>query len=224
MLKLQFTAASAEIIQRKIAYQGAFYRVDQLVLRHALFEGGWSPALHREVMNQASAVAVLLVDPILQQLVLIEQFRVGAFIGGLNAEKNRRVSSSAFDSSDSPWLIEIVAGLIEPGESLISVAQRETVEETGLNVTALLPICDYWMSPAGSTGKISLFCGQVDSKLAAGIHGVAADGEDIRLHVVPIQNAYYDLSQGLIKHGPTLIALQWLQLHEKWVYEQWKSG
>ena len=117
-------------------------------------------------------------------MVLIEQFRVGIA-----------------DKAKNPWLIEIVAGVINKGESLEQVARRETQEETGLEITNLFPICQYWVSPGGSSERIYLFCGQVDAELAKGIHGVAEEGEDIRLHVLSLKVAYNLLNQGKFNNG-----------------------
>ena len=136
---------------------------------------------------------------------------------GQCADPNR-----AQPKEDSPWLLEIVAGMVEAAESLEAVAKRETQEEAGVTVTDLLPICEYWTSPAVSTAKFSLFCGRVDARLAEGIHGLAAEGEDIRVHRVAVSAAYGYLAQGYIQHAPTLIGLQWLKLHEAQVIAQWK--
>lgn len=214
MLNLQFTQEVVEVLNRQTVYEG-FYRLEQLTFRHRLFKGGWSQPLHRELVERAHAVAILLFDPTLYQLVLIQQFRIGAFIGDLT-------TPASLKAHDSAWLFEIVAGMVEPKEDLEEVARRETFEEAGLTVTGLLPVCEYWSSPASSTEKISVFCGRVDARFAAGIYGLAVEGEDTQVHCVPVQTAYDYLKQGLIKNAPTLIALQWFQLHENWIMDQWK--
>jgi ADP-ribose pyrophosphatase len=219
MLQLKFTTRDVEILKQHTTYQG-FYQVDQLVLRNRLFEGGWSQAAQREIVIRYPAVAVLLFDPRLNQVVLIEQFRAGAFVD----LQKLQVSDIAFrnsPSSDSPWLIEIVGGVLEPTESLETTAYRETQEEAGLIVSTLLPIYEYWSSPAASTEKMFLFCGRVDASQAGGIHGCPAEGENIAVHVMSTDKAFDYLSKGLIKHAPTLIALQWLQLKQDWLKAQW---
>jgi ADP-ribose diphosphatase len=204
----QFDRSDVKILQQQIVYQGHF-QLEQWKLQFRLFNGGWSPPQLREVFERGEAVGVLLFDTNRDQLVLIEQFRVGI----ANKAKN-------------PWLIEIVAGVIDKGESLEQVARRETQEETGLEITNLFPICQYWVSPGGSSERIYLFCGQVDAELAQGIHGVAEEGEDIRLHVLSLKVAYYLLNQGKFNNGSTIIALQWLQHNEQIVRDAFlkKSG
>jgi ADP-ribose pyrophosphatase len=199
----QFDRSDVKILQRKIVYQGHF-QLEQWTLQFRLFKGGWSHSQVREIFERGEAVGVLLFDTDCNKLVLIEQFRVGI----VNKAKN-------------PWLIEIVAGVINKGESLEQVSRRETQEETGLEIMNLFPICHYWVSPGGSSERIHLFCGQVDSQLAEGIHGVFAEGEDIRLHTLSLKDAYNLLDQGRIDNGSTIIALQWLQRHEQTVRDAW---
>ncbi len=193
----QFDHSDVKILQQQIVYQGHF-QLEQWKVQFRLFNGSWSLPKLREVFERGEAVGVLLFDTNNNQLVLIEQFRVGI----AKKEKN-------------PWLIEIVAGVINKGESLEQVARRETQEETGLEITNLFPICQYWVSPGGSSERMHLFCGQIDAELAQGIHGVAEEGEDIRLHVLDLKVAYNLLNQGNFNNGSTIIALQWLQHNEQ---------
>lgn len=202
-MRPNFTRADVKILQRKTVYAGHF-QLEQLKLQYRLFQGGWSPPLLREVFERGEAVGILLFDTENNKLVLIEQFRPGLAI-----------------KAQVPWLIEIVAGVIGQNERLEQVARRETQEETGLMVTNLFPICHYWVSPGGSSERIYLFCGQVDSKLAQGIHGLVEEGEDIRLHILSPQQAYNLLDEGKINNSPTIIALQWLRQYEQSVRRAW---
>jgi ADP-ribose pyrophosphatase len=189
--------SDVKILQQQIVYQGHF-QIEQLKVQFRLYNGKWSQPRLREVFERGEAVGVLLFDAYNDQLVLIEQFRVGI------ARKAK-----------SPWLIEIVAGVIDTDESVEQAARRETLEESGLEIKNLFPIYQYWVSPGGSSERIYLFCGQVDAKLAQGIHGVSEEGEDIRLHVLNVKTAYSLLNQGKINNGSTIIALQWLQHNEQ---------
>lgn len=198
-----FTSKDVKILDQGRVYQGHF-QLDCLKLQYRLFNGGWSEPVFREVFERGDAVAVLLFDPPRDQLVLIEQFRVGTLT-----------------KTNNPWLIEIVAGVMDAEESVEQVAKRETKEETGLNLLNLFPISHYWVSPGGSTERISLFCGQVDSSLAQGIHGLASESEDIRLHIVPLKEAYNLVNEGKIDNATTIIALLWLQQNEQKVRKAW---
>ena len=198
-----FTKKDVEILEQKTVYQGHF-QLERLKLRYRLFNGGWSKQIYREVFVRGEAVGVLLFDPEHDRLVLIEQFRAGI------ATK-----------TENPWIIEIVAGVIDHEESFEQVAHRETQEETGLNVQNLFFISRHWVSPGGSTEQISLFCGQIDVRQAKGIHGLASEGEDIRLHILDVKEAYKLVNAGKVDNAITIIALLWLQQNEKMVRTKW---
>ena len=147
--------ARFEILDRQRAYDGHF-KIDIFRLRHELFEGGWSGEVVRELFERGDAAAVLPYDPVRDEVVLIEQFRVGAL-----------------DAPGGPWMLEIVAGVLDKeGEDARDVVRREIVEEAGCTVHELVPICHYLSSPGGTSERVSLFCGRVDSRTAEGIHGL----------------------------------------------------
>lgn len=192
---LSFTRADVDIIRREPGFSG-FYRLDILTLRHRLFAGGWGPELRRELFVRPDAVCVLPYDPWQDTVVLQEQMRVGAV-----------------DKSNNPWMIEVVAGLIEPGESPEQVAHREADEEAGLTLLELIPITRYFPSPGGSDERVHLYCALVDSRGAGGLHGLEHEGEDIRVSVWPREQALLAVEQGRIDNAASIIALQWLGLH-----------
>jgi ADP-ribose pyrophosphatase len=175
-------------------------------LRYRLFNGGWSQVIIREVMERKSAVGVLLYDPLLDQVVLIEQFRPGAMA-----------------NPQSPWLIEIVAGVIEANDDPKNVVNREAHEEAGCEILDLYPICEYFVSPGGSNEYFHLYCGRIDASNAGGIHGLAEENEDIRTFTLPTDEALKLLHDGKIKTSPAIISLQWLQLNREWLKQLWQK-
>ena len=198
-MNYQFT-----VLEKTIGYDG-FFRMEKYRLRHELFRGGWSPDITRECLERGHAVAVLLYDPDHDQVVLLEQFRVGAleFPGG-------------------PWLLEIVAGIMDdPTETAEEVARRETAEEAGCQLLDLLPICHYLVSPGGASESITLFCGRVDASEISGLSGLAEEHEDIQLHVVSRTEALDLLQAGRINSAAPIIALQWLELNRLKLLERW---
>ena len=196
-------ADGVELLGKSERYSG-FFRNNGYRLRHRLFAGGWSGVIEREVFERGHAVGVLPYDPVADSIVLIEQFRIGALIAGM-----------------SPWLIEVVAGIIEEGEAPEEVARRETLEEAGLEIQALMPMCRYLVSPGGSSESVLLYCGRVDSRGAAGIHGLAEEHEDIRVDRLPYEEAMRLLEEGRVTNSVSLIALQWLALHRDRVRAAW---
>ncbi|ELR64711.1 ADP-ribose pyrophosphatase [Photobacterium marinum] len=184
-----------EVLATETLYQGYFSMV-KYRFRHKLFAGGWSEPIEREMFERGHAAALLPYDPAEDKVVLVEQFRVGAMA-----------------AECSPWQLEIVAGIIEPNETPEDVVSREAVEEAGVSVTHLEKVTRYLSSSGGCSEMLDVFVGRVDSSKANGIHGLAHEGEDIRVHVVPRQEAYRWVESGRIENAASIIALQWLQLN-----------
>lgn len=196
-------ADAVEVVRREHCFRG-FYRLDRLHLRHRQFSGAMGPLISRELFVRHDAVCVLPYDPVRDEVVLIEQFRVGAL-----------------DKKTSPWLLELVAGLIEEGEQPEQVARREALEEADLALDPLWPITEYFPSPGGSDERVHLYLGRCDSSAAGGVHGLAEEGEDIRVHVLSYADALRALKDGLIDNAASLIALQWLALNRDEVRGAW---
>ncbi len=196
---------SVELIERETPYQG-YFRIDRYVLRHGLFAGGMSEPLTREVFERGHAAAVLPYDPERDAVVLIEQFRIGAYAAGRE-----------------PWLVEIVAGIVDADESPADVAHRELYEEAGLTADQVEPIGEVMVSPGGTSETIALFCARVDARTANGIHGLADEHEDIRVTTMPADDALAALERGDIVSAPAVIALQWLALHRERLRERWRA-
>ncbi|MBL8501099.1 MAG: NUDIX domain-containing protein [Nitrosomonas sp.] len=188
-----------------ICFEG-FFRIEKYRLRHRLFNGGWSRPLSRELFERGHAAAVLPYDPIRDAVILIEQFRVGALT-----------------APGGPWLLEIVAGMIESGETAQDVVKRESIEEADCIITDLLPVCDFLVSPGGTSERIALFCGRADAAKTGGIHGSPEEDEDIKVHVVPLDTAFTFLQSGRINSASAIIALQWLALNREQVRTRWLS-
>ena len=192
-----------EILERQTGYSGVF-RLEKLRLRHRRYDGNWTGPLDREVFDRGEAVAVVPYDPVQDAVVLIEQFRTGAFFAGW-----------------PPWMLEIVAGIIDAGEQALDVAAREMKEETGLAVTHLEPIARFMPSPGAMSETVEMYVGRVDASEAASAGGLATEGEDIRVLVMPADDAVGLLDTGRIDTAITLIGLQWLALHRHALRERW---
>ncbi len=192
----RFQRADVRILKEKNAFSG-YCRIKQFQLQFPLFEGGLSQPVPRELVDKPPAVAVLLYDPLADKVVLVEQFRVGAL-----------------RETESPWLLEIVAGVTEPDEPVVETACREVQEETGCTVLSLIPICTYLTSPGISAEKIILYCGQVKAPDHGGNHGLRHEGEDIKVWVFKTEEAFKLLFEGHIISSPAVVALQWLKINQ----------
>lgn len=184
-----------ETLQKEKLYHG-FFQLNRYTFRNELFAGGWSDSFQREIFERGHAAAALLLDPDKEVLVLVEQFRPGAV-----------------ETEESPWLIEPVAGIIEAGESPADVVTRESVEEAGCQVKRLHKICEYLVSPGGTTERIWLFLAEVDSDGISDLGGLDHENEDIRIHKMPVNLVFEMLENGQLNNAMTLIAVQWLKLN-----------
>ncbi|WP_337879724.1 ADP-ribose diphosphatase [Rheinheimera sp.] len=198
-----FSKADVGVVDRQTVFQG-FFRIDQYKIRHALFNGGQSEVFSRELFERGHAVVVLPYNPETDQLVLIEQFRVGAL-----------------ENPNGPWLLEAIAGMIESGEAVERVAQREAHEEAGLVLNQFWPMLSYQSSPGGSTERIYLLLARLEQLDVGGVFGLAQENEDIKVHLLQRSDAMLLLKTGKIDNAATVIALQWLELNLKQVIEKW---
>lgn len=132
-----------------------------------------------------------------------------------------QIRIAAYDSSPTPWLLELFAGMIEPGETLEQVARREAMEETGLTVGHCKRMLSYLASPGGTSERLTVMVGEVDALKAQGIHGLVEENEDIRLHAVSREQAYRWVEEGVIENAASVIALQWLALHHESLRKEW---
>lgn len=166
--------------------------------------GGWSEEITREVFERGHAGVILPYDPEADKVVLIEQIRL-----------------PAIETSQTPWLLEAVAGMIETDETAEQVVRREADEEAGLVIGRTEKALSYLSSPGGTSERMYVYVGEVDSSHASGIHGLKSENEDIRVHVVSREQAYQWVEEGIIDNAATVIVLQWLQLNYKKLQQKW---
>lgn len=195
-----------EIIERRIGYRG-FFMLDQVRLRHRRFDGRMSEELSRERFHIGRAVCVLPFDPVRDEVLLIEQFRIGAL-----------------DHPAGPWLLESVAGLLGDGEHPIETARRELIEEAGVVADHLEPIGEYQASPGAVNELVSMFVARADLAQAGGVHGLADEHEDIKSHLLPTAAAFALADQGRVTAVTALLPLRWLQIHHRELRRRWQMA
>ena len=203
--RLRYGAEDVEVQGREISFAG-YFSLETLTLRHRRFAGGWSAPMRRELFQRGDAVGVLPWDPVSDTVILIEQFRIGAL-----------------RDDDSPWMLELIAGIVEPGESDTHVANREAEEEAGCQLGRLESIAAFYPSAGACSEQIRLFIGETLTAQPGTVQGLASEHEDILVHQLTRAEALAMLDRGEINNGHTLIALQWLARHAEALGARWAT-
>ncbi|GAB1479537.1 tellurite resistance ADP-ribose pyrophosphatase TrgB [Paracoccaceae bacterium] len=173
-----------------------FFSVEEHDLRFRRFDGGLSPQVTRVAFISGDAVTVLPYDPLRDRVLLIEQFRAGPFARG----------------DRQPWLLEAIAGRIDPGETAEEAARREAVEEANLKLGALLPVAGYYPSPGICAEFLYSYVALCDlPDHAAGVFGVEGEAEDIRGHLIGFDDLMALVATGEAGNAPLLLSALWLQ-------------
>ncbi|RXF03521.1 NUDIX domain-containing protein [Pseudoalteromonas sp. PS5] len=192
----QFNKADVTVSSMETVFDG-FFTIHKYQFSHALFAGGVSPTVTREILERGHAVAVLPYDPVTDRVLLIEQIRIGAL-----ASKN------------TPWLLECIAGMAEGSQDYEAVARKEAKEEAGLDLSEMIYMRSYLSSPGGTTERLYLYLALTDLTDAGGIFGLDTEHEDIKVHVIPFEDALARLDNEEIDNAATVISLQWLALNK----------
>ncbi len=171
-----------------------YFTMEEAALQHRRFDGTMGPVLHRSALMNGQASVVLPYDPVRDSVLVIEQFRAPAF----------------FIGDPNPWLIEAVAGMVDPGESPEEAARRETREEANVEVTTLFSAGNGYSSSGSSAEFLHLFVGLADLARPATTGGLATEGEDIRSHIIPFAEFMDQLDQGKLKNVPLISIANWL--------------
>lgn len=183
------------LTSRETVYEG-FYQIDTISFSHDLHEGGSTGDVQRELFVRGNVVGVIAYDPSSDRVALLEQFRIGAM-----------------HQSPDPWLMEIVAGMIDTDETPEEVAIREAREEAGLELKNLSLVSHYLASPGASTEEVFVYYAETDLSDVGGHHGLAEEDEDIRVVTVLAEEAFDMMDKRVIKNALSIIGLQWLKLH-----------
>ena len=184
-----------KILNKKNIHNG-FFKMNEITLKYKKYDGNWSNEIKRELFGGAQVSAVLPYDPENKKIVLIQQFRPGTI---------------SRDSNN--YLDEIVAGIIDPGESPKDTAIRECLEETGCKVKNLRSIQGYFPAPGSSESFYHLFLGEIDTFEGERVMGLESENEDILVRSYKLSDVKEMMEKGEILNGLTLIALQWFFLN-----------
>jgi nudix-type nucleoside diphosphatase (YffH/AdpP family) len=182
-----------------------YFAVEDLTLRHRLFDGGWSPEMIRTAFVSGDAVTVLPYDAEADTVMLIEQFRAPMAVRG----------------DACPWGVEVIAGRIDQEMDAEGAARREALEEGGITLGRIEKIAGYYSSPGIASEHLTALIGEADLSGHGGTFGVASEDEDIRAFVVTLDEALTGITSGEINNGPAILSLLWLANQRDRLRSEW---
>lgn len=177
-----------------------FFAVEEFRFGHARFDGGAHPPVDRTVFVAADAVTVLPYDPERDRVLLVEQIRAGPLARG----------------DPAPWILEPVAGRIEPGDGPEATAFKEAREEAGLELSALHRVAGYYPSTGCFSEFVHSFVGIAAlPREGTWLGGLAEEGEDIRAHVISREALMARIVADEMPDAPLILTAWWLAAHHR---------
>jgi nudix-type nucleoside diphosphatase (YffH/AdpP family) len=199
-----------QILESSVDYTyGDLFRIVRARLQYRRFDGSMSKPVTRISFERGDSVGVLLHDPDDDTVILVRQFRYPVYA-------RLDLSARTGEGAQRAWLLEIVAGVLDEGRTVQEVAHKELLEEAGYTIQGdLRPISTFYVSPGGTSERVYLFLGQVGRRQRTGTgSGVAAEGENTQVVVLPFSEAMAMVARGEIQDAKTILALQYLALHK----------
>jgi ADP-ribose pyrophosphatase len=178
-----------------------FFKVEEVIVAHERHDGAMSTDERRLVFERGDAIAVLLFDEQARSVIVVEQFRLPALIA------RRRDNAASADG----WITELLAGMIDEGESAMQAAIRETFEETGYRIDNPRPIGTFFSSPGGSSERFFMYFARVSAALREGRGGGLDGEEDIKVFQIGVDDLFGRLAAGVIEDPKLAIAAYWLK-------------
>jgi len=182
-----------------------YFALEEHVLRHRLFDGGWSAPVTRTTFVTGDAATVLPYDPRSDRVLLIEQFRPAMCVRG----------------DPNPWGIEAVAGRLDQETDPEECARREAREEAGITLGRMELIADYYTSPGFAAERVVSFIAEADLGDEGGVHGNPGEHEDIRAFTISLEEAIAGVTSAEIDDAPAILSLFWLQQNRARLRAEW---
>ena len=190
----EMTSDAVQLIKTHQRHSG-FFNVEELDLTFRRFDGSMSDPVNRTIFVGVDCAIVLPYDPVRDRVLVVEQFRAGAYMRG---DRN-------------PWTIEPIAGRIDPGEEPEQAARREAHEEAGVELRDLKCVSAAYPSPGTTTEHFYVYVGLCD--LPDGVEGIGGEedeAEDIRSYVMSWDEFDAALNRGDFRLLPLIVAGHWL--------------
>lgn len=172
-----------------------WYLLQKTTFDYRRADGDWQ-TLTRETYDRGNGATILLYNREHRSVILIRQFRFPTYGNGHDG-----------------FLIETAAGLLDQATPEVRI-KAEVEEETGYRVTEVRKVFEAFMSPGSVTEKLYFFVAEYEqgSRVSDG-GGLQAEGEDIQVLELPLDQALQMVANGEIADGKTIMLLQYAQLH-----------
>jgi len=152
-------------------------------------DDGSTRTLNHDVYRHGKAAAVLMYDARRRVVVLVKQFRAGAYL-----------------SDGALATIEACAGMLD-GDPPDVCAIREALEETGVVISNPVHAFDAYMSPGGMTEKIACFVAAYGEADRTGKGGGVDEDEHIEVLEIAFAKALTMIEHGSIADAKTIALL-----------------
>lgn len=199
----------AKVVSHRCVFNAlnGHFRMEEYDIEMDRHEGGTQQA-KRLIFERGHAVGVLAYDPARDEVVLINEMRPGILAAG-----------------EYPYTDTLAAGGIEKGETAVEAAVRETMEEAGLVLKDPQVAHEgAFVSPGGTSEKISIICGIVDSTQVGGVFGNTHEKENIKTSAVSSDEFLRRIRSGEINDMKTMIAGYWLLEHREALKQKYAPG
>lgn len=167
--------AKEECLSRNLIYKG---RIIDVYVDEVLLENG--NAALREVVEHSGGAAIVAISEE-KKIALVKQYRY----------------------AQQCFMLELPAGKIDKGESMLECASRELEEETGYIADVIEEIAIITPSPAYVSEKIYIFLAKGLKKGKSRLD----DDEFLSLMEIPFSEALDMVEQGIITDSKTIIGI-----------------
>ncbi len=175
-----------------------FFKIKKANLQYEMFDGQMSKTITRLNCERRNSVGAVIFNRDTQKVVLVNQFRFPCY----------QEQKSQYHEG---WISEIIAGIVDEGETSEDAIKRETKEETGYIVEKTEKIGKFYLSPGYSSEQITLYYIEIDKQTLQNTNrGLLSEGENIKIVEYDLKDLYSAIYKNKLEDAKTIIGIQYL--------------